>query len=161
MIVFDFKVMRKGIAKKSYNRVFRDQFKGALLFAVKYWHDKVLPRHFYYSAHGKYRHKTRDAFWLQAKKQMGRGQGKFIDSLFKGTSRRWLMNNPRFSSTSRLGKVRMDAPPYFVKPKEKVPGTQPDKVAELRTITQDEKAEMAKKIHKFLIKEIKLAEKQK
>ncbi|WP_144999074.1 hypothetical protein [Polystyrenella longa] len=158
--MFNFQVSRKGIARKSYNRSFREEFKNTLLYAVQYWHEKILPRHFYVSAHGKYRHQRRDAEWVQNKRKKGRGQGKFIDLLFKGTARRWLTHNPQYSATSRLGKVKMEAPPYFVKPNEKNPGSQPDKVAELKLITRDERQEMAKRIHKHLIRQIKQAEKK-
>ncbi len=94
-------------------RKFKSIVKDSLLQTVFFWWKTLLPRHWFPSARAAYHHRPRSAWYLRFKRRTGVGQGRFIDLLYTGKTRRWMTHAPRFTGTSKQATVRMDAPQYI------------------------------------------------
>jgi len=81
----------------------------------EYWHRELLPDHFKPGAHGKFQHATRSEEYLKSKRIRGIGPGRFLDNIFSGKSRRFLMHGPSIKATGTGVTIRMDSPVYFRK----------------------------------------------
>lgn len=101
----------------------------------EYWVRELLPDHFKPSARSEFQHEARDEAWLKAKRLFGLGQGKFVDNVLTGKSRRFLMHGPIIKATSRGVSVRLTGPLYFKNPRHKTPG-HPDKPDEITRVSE-------------------------
>lgn len=101
----------------------------------EYWHRELLPDHFKPGAHSKFQHSKRSEKWLRSKRIRGIGPGRFLDNIFTGKSRRFLMHGPQIKATGTGVTIRMDAPLYFRNPRHKTPGhpNKPDEVTRVST----------------------------
>lgn len=151
MIVFDIKVNRTGIAEPGFPRAFRGFVREALKDAARYWGRHILPKHFKPKNRAEYQHQPRDPEYVEDKREFGTGQGRFVDLLLKGKSRRWAMHGQRVTGTSQGARIRVDVPAYFTRPKELKPGSQPDKKAELKRVSAADKQRLADFIEGELI----------
>jgi len=96
-----------------------------------YWFRELLPDHFKPSARSEFQHQSRTEKYLKSKRFRGRGQGRFIDNILLGQSRRFLTHGPSIKATGTGVTIRLDAPLYF----RKTPPGQPDQVAEIIRIS--------------------------
>lgn len=120
------------------------------------WHREIMPRHFTPGNISRYRMKSRSQFYRQViKPKEGQGQGRYVDLLLKGQTLRWLRAFATVTGTSYQSTLRLRAPAYFTRPfigtftdprtgKRKRITQQPDKVAELRQVSAEDKAQMVR-----------------
>lgn len=141
-----------GLGKK-----FQKVWRAAMDVAVRLYHRDIFPKHFFNSNRSRYRMQPRSDFYLKViKPRRGLGTGRFVDNVLKGTSRRRMMNFATVRKTDGGNTVvlRMQAPRYFTNPfvgsyidekgERKTIGSQPDKLAEVTQVNQDDKNELGK-----------------
>jgi len=136
----------RGISRK-WPKILRN----ALLKTVQFWHEKIMPRHFAPGNKHRYKYASRRNFYLHyIKKQEGVGEGKTVLLILKGRSPRDAKYGASFTATQHIAKCSMKMPAYFTHPYIGAvvdPRTgrlrhirqQPDKPAELKATTLDER----------------------
>ena len=81
------------------------------------WHLVILPKHFTASNRSRYQHQPRTSVYLkEIKPETGRGQGRFVDQMLGGKSRRFMMAFHKISGTQTQARLTMSPPPYFANP---------------------------------------------
>jgi hypothetical protein len=89
----------------------------SLKAVARYWLEKKFPGHFTPGNEARYHHDERNKFYKRFIKPVeGEGQGKFVDLLLKGKSKRWLWTSATISGTQHHAIVRMKGPAYFANP---------------------------------------------
>lgn len=123
---------------------------------VAMYHREIFPRHFFNSNRSRYRLKPRTEFYLRViKPRTGQGTGRFVDLMLKGVASRRMKHFATITATDGGNTIvlRMDAPRYFTNPfigslinqhgKPITITQQPDKVAEVTQVNQEDRANMA------------------
>ena len=91
--------------------------KQSLKAAAEDWHARTLPRHFTPGNMARYQIRKRSAFYLGIiKPRAGVGQGRFVDLVLKGRSKRFLQTFVTITGTKDRQTVRMKPPGYFTNP---------------------------------------------
>jgi len=158
----------------------------SLQTVARYWLENIFPRHFTPGNDSRYQMEPRNQFYKNVvKKQEGEGQGRFVDLLLKGQSKRWLRSSARITGTPTRATLYMQGPAYFANPyigklrKEVVDQKynarlgvmeegrrrfieinirhQPDKPRELTTISEQDRQDMRRAFNDDLNLRIKLA----
>jgi hypothetical protein len=115
----------------------------------EFWHLEILPGHFRPAARTEYNHDQRRADWIEDKRKiLGGGRP---DNVFTGRARRFIMHSPRITNTARGVTVRMDAPLYFVRPRNRKPD-HPDKAAEITAISQRDRDAIFGRTSKLVVR---------
>ena len=131
-------------------KILRGIAKQTLHETATHWHEEILQRHFRPSARARYQHEPRTKGYLRRKRREGVGKGRYIDLIFSGKSRRYLMAFATITGSGRQQTIRMKPPWYFVIPfkghltdqaglyknrnPDKPASRQPDKPAELTRV---------------------------
>jgi hypothetical protein len=146
-----------GIAKRRWKEWMRQAFAETALF----WFENLLPLHFKINSKERYNHKPRSAKYLRAKRRAAaRGKVKYggnVDNVYTGAMEELLRSACAIRAYPTRAVVRMAGPRYmtmtpFTGDRSKgfkygknrsqtisrTAGQQPDKVAELTTVTTDE-----------------------
>lgn len=111
----------------------------------------------------RFKHEKRnDLYANKIKREEGVGQGKYVDNVLSGRTRRQVLTTARVTATKNKATVRATAPTYFTKPfigsfmkkerqangkvrmAQKRVTRQPDKLKELEEIDRKDVAELAK-----------------
>lgn len=154
MVILDVRVTEKSqvkLLKKSINRITKE----ILRETAEEFHRKILPRHFGPANRRKYKHEPRNKVYAtDIKKRFGTGQGRFVDNQLNGRTKRRALAFARVTGTSKKATLRVQVPAYFNKP---FVGTfrddqgwtrritrQPDKVAELKRVDNEDKEYLRK-----------------
>lgn len=133
------------------------QIQRASLQAVaRHWQATILPKHFTPGNRSRYGLAPRNRLYMQKIKQRkGKGQGKWVDDLLTGQSRRWMQSLSTITGSRNHCTLRMKAPAWFTNPfigsyrdpksgKTKTVSQQPDKPAEATAISADDRANLIK-----------------
>lgn len=130
---------------------FSKMVKDTLLETGHYWHRELLPGHFTPSNRARFHHQPRtQVYESEIKKEAGVGQGKYVDNLLKGKSRRFMLAFATVTGSSKGVTVRLKPPAYFAKPYVgPLPGggritQQPDKPKEIAAVDPRDAESMAK-----------------
>lgn len=110
--------------------------------AGEYWFQKLFPDHFKPQARSEFQHESRTAKYLKSKRFRGVREGRFIDNILSGKTRRFLQEGPRITATSQGVTVRLDAPLYF----RRQSAGQPDKVAEITNVSERHRSLMFRRM---------------
>jgi hypothetical protein len=94
--------------------------KQVMLDAANFWHRSIFPRHFNSQARSAYGYKPRQEKYQKFKLRKGVGQGKFVDLLFTGQSRRWMQEGVKVTGTQGRVSITMRVPWYFKNPRGKI-----------------------------------------
>lgn len=94
--------------------------KQTMLDAANYWHRSIFPRHFNSQARSAYGYKPRQSKYQKFKLRKGVGQGKFVDLIFTGQSRRWMQEGVKVAGVQGRITVTMRVPWYFKNPRGKI-----------------------------------------
>lgn len=128
------------------------------------WHKKKLESHFTPGNSSRYQMQPRTSFYrAKVKIRRGTGQGKYVDLILSGRSLRALKAFATVTGTATAATLTMKPPGYFTRPfvgsyrdpktgRQKVIRQQPDKVAELKRISPDDRASLVR----FARREMKL-----
>lgn len=150
MIILGFTLEAPGL-----KRQIRPAVKAALNDTAGFWFQAIFPVHFSGRNRSKYGFEPRTGRYVQVlKPRFGQGQGKFVDLLLRGSSRRF-MRFGVISGTANRATVTMKPPGYFVRPfvgswtdrktkQEKHISRQPDKPREATATTPEELANLRK-----------------
>lgn len=129
--------------------------KEALQEVAAYFHEELFPSRFTPGNDSRQRHEKRNQVYKdRIKKRFGQGQGKFVDLLLSGkTKRRTSLR--KITGTSSGATLTVETPAYFRRPfvgsfrdskgRQKRVDHQPDKVAELKQFTPEEIEKMREK----------------
>lgn len=150
--------------------------KMSLQSVARFWLENIFPGHFTPGNQARYQMKPRSKFYKEVVKKIeGEGQGRFVDLLLKGKSKRWLRTSARITGTQERATLRMSGPAYFANPYlgrvhkeiETPSGTrrvidinirsQPDKPKELTTINESDRQAMRRHFRDDVAMRIKLA----
>lgn len=88
--------------------------------AANFWHRSIMPRHFNSGARAAYGYKPRQEKYQKFKLRKGSGQGRFIDLIFSGQSRRWMQEGVKVTGTQGRVTLSMRVPWYFKNPRGKI-----------------------------------------
>lgn len=136
---------------------------------AQHWHDKMMESHFTPGNITRYQMKQRTKFYRTVVKiRKGSGQGKYVDLLLSGRSLRALRVFATVSGTSRVSTLTLKPPGYFTKPfvgsyidpktkKRKTIRQQPDKVAELKRISPDDRKKLTRFAKRETLLRVELA----
>jgi len=136
---------------KDLRRKFKGFMKATLQTVAEFWHQQLLKKHFLTAARSKYAFEQRNEFYKDViKKIEGVGEGKSIDLVLKGQSKRFMMAFPKHSGTSVRSTVTMRPPTHFTNPfigtftdpktgKQKHISRQPDKVREVTGVVDEDR----------------------
>lgn len=166
MIILDIKTQNSTPMKKGRSRKWlRGITKRVLFDTAEHWHQTIFPKHFTSANRSRYQTAVRNRIYRERiKPRKGAGQGKFVDLLLTGKSRRYMLALPQITSTSRKATVTMKPPAYFTNPhigsfvdprtgKQKRITQQPDKVEEATRVSEDDKRLLrefaATRMHKY------------
>lgn len=105
-----------------------------------FWHRTILDRHFKQSARAEYQYEPRDERYLRKKRFIGVGQGKFMDLILSGQSRRFAQHNPTITSTSRSARVKMKLPNKLIANRAR-PGT-PSLIDEITRVSRRDRQDL-------------------
>jgi hypothetical protein len=145
-------------------RRFAQMKREALREVAWYWHSNLLARHFTPGNSSRYRMKTRTAFYRRVIKPVaGEGQGRFVDLQLKGRSLRWMRAFATVSGNAYSSTLRMRPPGYFTRPfigsftdratgRRKTITQQPDKPAEVRQVSTQDRADMVRFIQRGVVR---------
>lgn len=111
------------------------------------WHEKILQKHFKFSATSEYGYKRRSAKYYKHKVK---AKGHRSPLVWSGAMRDELMASRRVASTARTGRVTMRAPQYVLAHRGGGAGTQPNKVDEITAISDADRELMAEFAEEFL-----------
>ncbi len=129
---------------KGLEKEFKAITKRTMLETGAFWHQTILPRHFTWVAHGEYHHKDRMPKWKKDKKEIGKGEGKFLDNVMFGRTRRYTKVGPRYTATSNRCRVIFSVPAYTATPGHDAPEQHPKPAQELIAHTDRDRTVMAK-----------------
>jgi hypothetical protein len=112
-----------------------------------FWHTKLLKPHFGPGNRSRFHHEPREPFYEQEiKRNLGSGQGKYVDNLLTGRSQRFMQAFFSISGSANAATLTMRPPRYFKFPFEgsfrtqdgetKHVSGQPDKVKEVTAIDE-------------------------
>lgn len=140
------------------------------MFAIaRRWMEVKFPSHFTPGNETRYSHERRNPFYKRVIKIFeGEGQGKYVDDLLKGRSRRQLWTSTTITATQHRSTIRMKAPAYFTDPyigriEKEIPvkndpsrmrkiiiniTRQPDKVRELLEVPAKDKDDLQQYLQK-------------
>jgi len=166
MFILDIRVRDKSsikILKRELNRIKRETMREV----AQEFLDRHVAPHFGPANRQRYAHqRRRPVYRSEIKPREGRGQGKFVDNVLSGQSRRRALSLAKITATSNGAKLRLKLPPYFAKPfigsfvgkdgKRKRITQQPDKVKELKTIDARTKSALKQFADKRFLRRIKL-----
>lgn len=124
--------------------------KEAMRSMAEKWVRDYLPGHFTPGNRNRYRFERRNPLYTRKiKPAKGTGQGKYVELLLSGRSRRAIVYLARITATQDRATVLMSPPGYFTNPKtgsyrnargqQKRISHQPDKVRELLELPQSER----------------------
>lgn len=138
---------------------FNKALKATLQAAGNYWHRELLPAHFGPANRARFGHAPRTRVYSESiKKREGRGQGRFVDNVLKGKSRRFMQAFATVTGTAKQATVTLKPPAYFANPYVgPLPGgrritQQPDKTVEITAVDQRD----AEKVSEFAAKTLTL-----
>lgn len=126
-------------------RAWRGITRAAYEEAGAHWHREILPRHFTPDAKGRYRHQERTRKYLIRKLRLasiGKVEGGgLIDNVFTGQMRRLLLGVGVVRAFPSRFSITMPGPRYVAMKPFK--SNQPNKAAEIITVTPDEDREIS------------------
>lgn len=141
---------------------------------AQFYLDEIFPKHFAAGNKSQYQHDPRNPFYLDVVKRIeGEGDGKRVDLILKGKSRRWLRTSAKITATSNRATLTMSGPNYFTNPhvgsvqkqitnKDGRERTitinirhQPDKKRELQTISNNDRTMLNNFVHAEIANRIK------
>lgn len=92
--------------------------KTSMQSTAKFWLETIFPRHFATGNKSEYKHEQRNKFYRSVIKRLeGEGDGKTIDLILHGQSKRWLRSTARITATQNRATLYMQGPTYFANPK--------------------------------------------
>lgn len=94
--------------------------KQVILDTANFWHRSILQRHFNSGARAAYGYKPRQQKYQKFKLRKGVGQGKFVDLIFSGQSRRWMQEGVKVAGVQGRVTVTMRVPWYFKNPRGRI-----------------------------------------
>lgn len=141
-------------AKVSQRR-WREINRRAFLTAGQMWHAEMLPEHFKRDARTKYNHQPRKERYLRRKQFLGRtGRVKYggqVDNVFTGLLEETVRRFAEIRAFPSRASLRMAGTRYMtLRPR----GAQPDKMAELKTVTAQEQRTIAERMEKQVADEL-------
>lgn len=119
----------------------RPVMKEALQEGGRHWHRVMLPRHFQKGAASRYGYQKRAAFYQIKKRRIVR-HGRPLE--FRGDMKREVLGRRVITGTSKTARVKLKGPKYLFQYRKDL--RQPDKAAELTTVTRGEEAVLARVI---------------
>jgi hypothetical protein len=112
------------------------------------WHDEMLPDHFTPDAKNRYHHQPRDPRYIKRKIRMSEHgivkEHGLVDNVFYGHMRKMLREGAIVRPYPTRVTIRMIGPRYVTMRPYK--SNQPNKAAELTTVTPDEEQRLADKV---------------
>lgn len=133
------------------------------------WHKEKLESHFTPGNNSRYQMQPRTRFYrTKVKIRRGTGQGKYVDLILSGRSLRALKAFATVSGTATAATLTMKPPGYFTRPfvgsyrdpktgRQKVIRQQPDKVAELKRISPEDRAWIVRNARRDMKTSVELA----
>ena len=149
------------VAKKHFARLAN----AAFIRAIRWWHRKVLPKHFQAGAERRYRYQSRSSKYAVYKSEIARISSRQYDLplVYTGELRRQVTSRIQLKAMKTKPKVRgrMSGPQYLrpagrpARTTGRDGGRQPDMGAELTRTTNFEQANMIRMIKAHIIKGLK------
>lgn len=150
------------ILKRELSRIRRE----ALRELVMWFHEVYVPRRFSPGNDTRYQHaKRNDVYKNRIKRRRGIGQGKYVNNVLTGASRRRAMAFAKATATANQATLRVETPTYFRRPfkgttRNRKGGittinNQPDKVAETVFIPRQELEELRLQFQKILTRKLR------
>lgn len=146
--------------------------KSALQQTATAWHRDIMPMHFRRNNAAKYHHSPRHALYRKLKRlgaKLDDGSTpieRFVDNKLTGKSERAAKHLARISATGNKATVTMRMPAHFVRPfkgtvrgpngKSRVIRKQPDKVAELLTVTEEDRRILRREARREMLLRVRL-----
>jgi hypothetical protein len=153
MVIYAFQFEYDALLEKTgSNRAVDRAAKAAHELVAKYWHEKILPRHFTVEARTKYKHKPRSEEWKKRKKRLAKvgkvKRGGIIDLIATGATHQSLTEYADIRAYPTRFSVTMHGPDYIgmrpMNPK------MPNMGAEVTRVTPDEQDEMDDLVQRHL-----------
>lgn len=139
--------------------------KEALRELAEHFHKEYVPRRFTPGNETRYQHEKRNQVYKdKIKKRFGSGQGKYVNLQLSGKSKRRAALH-KITGTQHQATLTVETPTYFRRPfvgsfrdengRQKRVTHQPDKVAEMVRISQQEKSELRTKFAEIIGEKMK------
>lgn len=148
--------------------------KESMRAVAQFYLEQIFPKHFAPGNKHQYQHDPRNPFYLDIVKRIeGEGDGKRVDLILKGKSRRWLRTSAKITATANRATLTMSGPSYFANPfvgrvEKQITGKngrertitinikkQPDKKRELQTISNQDREMLNNFVHTEIANRIK------